>query len=339
MTRDRILMIVSCRQALKMVLVGVLVCAWMVLFGLLTSGQALADNKWASRELQIIVPNQPGGGLDLLARRIAHSLTSALGRTVVVVNIAGASGNIGTSKVARAEADGNTLLLTGVGFLVSPLLHSQAGYEPIRDFVPVMKIAAAPSVLLVNRSLRHMGIAELAENSKLAYASAGHGQSSHLAAELLQSKTNAQWLHVPFKGTAPASRALIAGEVQIMFVPAGSVKPLVATGMAHALAVAHPQRLGFIPDTPTLAELGVKDANFYQWYGIFVPARTPEAQVTLLNQALAKVVADADFQSFLQKQGIEPAALNHLEFSRFVLEESLRLSNLAKRIGVERVNE
>lgn len=94
-----------------------------------------------------------------------------------------------------------------------------------------------------------------------------------------------------------------------------------------------------MPDTPTLAELGVKEANFNQWYGIFVPVRTPEAQVTLLNQAIAKVVADADFQSFLQKQGIEPAPLNHLEFSRFVREESLRLSNLAKRIGVERVNE
>lgn len=326
-------------QTIKGLPVSFFASFWMMLIVMLSSGQALAENKSASREIQIIVPNQPGGGLDLLARRIAQSLTTVLARSVVVVNIGGASGNIGTAKAARAEPDGSTLLLTGLGFLVSPLLHSQPGYEPMKDFVPVMKIAAAPSVLLVHRSLRHMGIAELAENSKLVYASAGHGQSSHLAAELLQSRINARWLHVPFKGTAPASRALIAGEVNMMFVPAGSVKPLLATGMAHALAVAHSQRLGFIPDTPTLLELGVKDASFNQWYGIFVPAKTQESQVIQLNQAIAKVIADAEFQSFLQKQGIESAPLNHLEFIRFVREESIRLSTLVKRIGVERVDE
>lgn len=314
--------------------------AALALIALAVGGNARAQASFPSRDLQIVVPNEPGGGLDLLARRIAQSLSSTLGRSVIVVNRSGASGNIGTASVARSEPDGHTLLLTGVGLLVSPLLHSQPGYDPLKDLVPVIKVAEAPSVLVVHQSVKHLGLKGLLEGSgKLAYASAGHGQSSHVAAELLQSRAGVRWLHVPFKGTAPASRALLSGDVQLMFVPAGSVKALLANGAAHALAVAHPRRLAFLPETPTLAELGVSGADFSQWYGILVPSGTPDRVVTQLNDALSKVVSNSDFQDYLRAQGIEPALMNRTEFSEFVRDQSARLSALAKRISVERVSD
>ncbi len=206
-----------------------------------------------------MVPAEPGGGIDQVARLLAKGIAPTLAQSVIVINRSGASGNVGTASVARSEPDGYTLLLTGVGHLVSPLLHGSPGYEPLKDFVPVAKIANAPNVLVVHESLKGMSLAQLLEDPRsrtagLAYASAGYGHSSHLAAEVFMTRTGASWLHVPYRGTGPASRALIAGEVQLMFVPAGSVQALLATGRAFAVAVAHPQRLASLPSTPTFAE-------------------------------------------------------------------------------------
>jgi tripartite-type tricarboxylate transporter receptor subunit TctC len=263
-----------------------------------------------------------------------------LGRPAIVINRIGASGNIGTQSVVRAKADGHTLLLTGVGVVVSPLLHAQPGYDLQRDLVPVARLAEAPNVLLVHESVRKLGLSGLLDNSSvLAYASAGYGHSSHLASELLQSRTGARWLHVPFKGTASGARALMAGTVQMMFAPAGSVQTMLAQGKVHAVAVAHPKRLNFLTTTPTLAELGVKDANFSQWYGLFAPAGTPGQVLSLLNEALTKVTSDPDFQADLGVNGVQPAWMNRAEFSDFVQMEHKRLSQLAKRIGVERAGD
>lgn len=315
--------------------------------GIFISGAALtAPNAFAtgsafpSRELLIVVPAEPGGNLDLLARRMAKSLSTVLGRTVLVVNRSGAHSNIGTASVARAAPDGHTLLLTGVGLLVSPLLSAQAGYDPIKDLLPVIKIGEAPTVLFAHESVRSLGFRGLLDSSKkLAYASAGHGQSSHIAAELLEFRTGARWLHVPYKGTAPATRALISGEVPLMFAPVGSAQVLISSGAVEALAVAHPRRLQALPSTPTLSELGVRDAHFSQWYGFFVPTGTPAHIVAQLNEALEKAAKADEIQTYLAKQGIEAGVLNHADFSKFIREQSSKLSVLANRIGMERASD
>jgi tripartite-type tricarboxylate transporter receptor subunit TctC len=271
---------------------------------------------------------------------MAKSLSTVTGRPVLVVNRSGANSNIGTASVARSLPDGHTLLLTGVGLLVSPLLSAQAGYDPIKDLLPVIKIGEAPAVLFAHESVRSLGFRGLLDSSKkLAYASAGHGQSSHIAAELLAFRTGVRWLHVPYKGTAPATRALISGEVQWMFAPVGSAQVLIASGVVEPLAVAHPRRLHALPSTPTLSELGVRDANFSQWYGFFVPTGTPEHIVAQLNKALAEATKEDEIQAYLTKQGIEPAVLNRAEFSRFIREQASKLSVLANRIGMERASD
>jgi tripartite-type tricarboxylate transporter receptor subunit TctC len=294
----------------------------------------------AARELLLVVPNEPGGGLDLVARLLAKELTPALGAPVVVLNRSGASGNVGTVSVARAEPDGHTLLLTGVGHLVSPLLHANPGYDPLKDFAPVAKVAEAPNVLVVHTALKGLSLTQLLQdprsrNTGLAFASAGYGHSSHLAAEVLMSRTGARWLHVPYRGTGPASRALIGGEVQLMLVPVGSVKTMLATGQVHALAVAHPQRLEALPSTPTLAELGITGAEFSQWYGVFAPAGTPPAALRRLQAATLEGASAGELRRQLQALGLETAPLAAAEFGAFLAAQAQRLSTLVRREGVE----
>ena len=301
---------------------------------------AVQAQGYPAREVLIVVPNEPGGGLDLVARLLARGLTAALGQTVNVVNRSGASGNVGTASVARAEPDGHTLLLSGVGHVVSPLLHDKPGYDALKDFVPLAKIATAPNVLLVHDSLKGFGLAQLladprSRNRGLAFASAGFGHSSHLAAEVFMGRTGARWLHVPYRGTAPASRALLGGEVQLMFVPAGSVQPLLASGNAHAVAVAHSQRLTTLPQTPTFAELGVAGAEFAQWYGLFAPAGTPDTAGDLLHRATQAYLAEPAVQRQLQAQGLEPETLSRAGFAAFVAEEADRLKAVVRRQRVE----
>ena len=316
-------------------------CACLMLFGLLPGAYAQQPrSSFPSKAVQIVVPNEPGGGLDLVARLLAKGLASSLAQAVVVVNRSGASGNIGTASVARAEPDGYTLLLTGIGHLVSPLLHSRAGYEPLKDFEPIAKIATAPNVLVVHESLKGMSLAQLLDDPRsrsagIAFASAGYGHSSHLAAEVFMARTGARWLHVPYRGTGPASRALIAGEVQLMFIPAGSVKTLLATGTAHALAVAHPQRLESLPATPTFAELGIRGAEFSQWYGLFAPAGTPGSVTTLLQDAAASFLADNTVRRQLESLGLEPSMMGKAEFTAFLGAEAKRLGALVKNERVE----
>ena len=307
---------------------------------LLSAAPAGAADGYPSKDVQIVVPNEPGGGLDLVARMLAKGITGPLGQSVIVLNRSGASGNVGTASVARAEADGHTLLLTGVGHLVSPLLHSRPGYEPLNDFVPVAKIADAPNVLVVHESLKGLGLKALLDDPRsrhggLAFASAGYGHSSHLAAEVMMSRTGARWLHVPYRGTGPATKGLAAGDVQLMFIPAGSVQAVLTTGKVQALAVAHPSRLASLPAVPTLAELGVEGADFSQWYGLFAPAGTPDAVVQRLHEAAARFRAEPESVRLMSVQGLEPSTLDRAAFADFLAVQSRRLATLVKQQGVQ----
>ncbi len=318
-----------------------LVFAGVVLLSLLSGARAQPPaDAFPSRGVQMVVPNEPGGGIDLVARVLAKGLTSQLGQAVVVINRSGASGNIGTASVARAHADGHTLLVTGVGHLVSPLLDRNAGYDPLTDFEPVARIAAAPNVLVLHQSLKRLTLSQLLQDPRsrtgeLAFASAGYGHSSHIAAEVVMAATGARWLHVPYRGTGPASKAMITGEVQLMFVPAGSVAPLLASGKAQAMAVAYHQRLEALPDTPTFAELGLQGVEFSQWYGLFAPAGTPGEVVGALQKATATLMADGPVRRQLQSLGLEVSFMGTTEFTSFLGVEAKRLGQLVSRNGVK----
>ena len=318
--------------------------ALLTLLALAGTGQAATANPlFPSQELQIVVPADPGGGVDLLARLLAKRWTATLGQPALVINRSGASGNVGTVSVARADADGHTLLMTGVGLLVSPLLHSKPGYDALKDFEPVARIATAPNVLMVHESLKGLSLSQLLQDPRsraggLAYASAGYGQSSHLAAELFMARTGVRWLHVPYRGTNPATLALLAGEVQVMFVPASSALALLAKGRVHALAVAHPQRLAGLPGTPTLGELGIQGADFSQWYGLLAPAGTPAPALAALQNATLAFAADPEIQRQLQAMGMEPGQMARAEFASYLAAQARRLATLVKVERVESAN-
>ena len=294
-----------------------------------------------TREVQWVVPVEPGGGIDAVARVVANHWSTELRLAVTVLNRPGASGNIGTASVARAKADGRTLLVTGVSHLTSPLLHGNPGYAPIDDFVAVARYATAPNVLVVGDTLKGQSLAQILQDPRsttqgLAFGSAGYGHTSHIAAGLFMARTGARWLHVPYKGTAPALRALMAGEVQVMFVPASSVAAAVATGRVHALAVANAQRIRLLPDTPTLHELGVEQAEFSQWYGLLAPRGTPPETLRKLSSWALQALQSPSVAAQLRAQGIEPDPLDHEQFASFLVAEQRRLAALLKRERVER---
>ncbi len=295
---------------------------------------------YPAREVRVVVPAEPGGGIDAVARLLAQQLAQRFNQTFLVLNRSGADGNIGTASVAHANPDGLTLLVTGMSHLSGPLLHAEAGYDALRDFEPVARMAAAPSVLLVHTSLKDLSLAQLQrepgkDGRGLAFGSAGIGHTSHLAAEVFMSRTGARWLQVPYRGTAPALRALMSGEVQVMFVPAGSVAAAVATGRVQALAVAHPTRLPQSPDLPTLTELGVKGAEFAQWYGLFAPAGTPPAVLDALSAGTVAAVQTGPLARYMTEQGLQNATLGRQEFSRNLQTERNRLASLLVRERIQ----
>lgn len=292
-------------------------------------------------DYQIIVPVAPGGGIDATARLVAQHWTTQAQLPVTVINRAGASGNIGTASVARAQPDGRTLLVTAASHLTSPMLHENAGYDAIEDFTGVARFATAPNVLLVSEALKGMTLQQLLQdprsrNKGFSFGSAGYGHSSHLAPELFMARTGANWLHVPYKGNGPALRALIAGEIHILFLSAPSVPAALDTGRVHAIAVANDQRLAILPQLPTLTELGVRNADFVQWYGLLAPRGTPAETVKALSALAMKTMRDPGVLAHLRAHGSEPGPLDHAQFQQFLVAEQRRLEALLSRERVER---
>lgn len=312
----------------------------LVLPGLASSARAQTTRgRFPARDIQIVVPAEPGGGIDTMARLLAKGMAAVMAQPVVVINRSGGGGTLGAGSVARAEPDGHTLLVNGVGHLVAPMLYADASFDPVKDFTPLARFGIAPNVLVVHESLKDLTLAQLIRDARsrsagFAYASAGYGNTSHLAAELFMSRTDTRWLHVPYRGTGPAVRALLAGEVQLMFVPAGSVATALGTGRAHALAVAHRQRLPQLPGIHTLAEFGVHDADFSQWYGLFAPAGVAAAIADQLADTATQVFRDSAVLHQLGSLGIEPAVLGRNDFTRLVASESQRLASIISKENI-----
>jgi len=318
-----------------------MLCAFLVLPLLLgLPAQAEGVNAgYPVREVRLVVPAEPGAGMDAVARLLAQQLSLRLSQPFLVINRSGADGNVGTASVARANPDGYTLLVNGVGQIASPLLHAEPGYDAVQDFEPIAKIASAPSVLLVHASLKELSVDQLRhemgkDGRGLAFGSAGIGTTSYLAAQLFMARTGARWLHVPYRGTAPALRALMSGEVQVMFVPASSMAAAVSTGRVQALAVAHPSRLSQYPELATLAELGIKGAEFGQWYGLFAPAGTPAAVLDALWAGTVAAIQTGPLARYMAEQGMQGVPLQRQEFARSIQAERMQLSTLLKKEGI-----
>ena len=260
------------------------------------SSSAFAQADWPSRPIKFIVPWPPGGAADLIGRLIAERLSPALGQPVVVDNRAGAGGIVGTEAAARSAPDGYTMLFGSTGpNAINVSLYSKLPYDPVRDFTPVTQLTALPLVLIVSPSLPVNSVAELialgkAKPGSLTVASVGAGTAQHLAGEIFRAQAGLEWVHVPYKGSAPAFTDLLGGQVNLLFDNIPASQPHIKAGKVKALAVTSATRSSALPDVPTVAEAGLPGYEAVAWQNVLVPAGTPRPIVDRLNAEIVKIL-------------------------------------------------
>jgi len=283
------------------------------LLGALAATAAAAQGGFPSRPITMVVGFAPGGGTDAAARIIARSATEVLGQSVVVENRAGAGGNIAHEQVARAVADGHTILLGSVGPLtVAPHMIRNLPYDPLKDLVPVTMAVTFANVLVVHDEVPARTLADYVKlaNEKpgtLTYGSSGIGGAGHLSGELFRMMSKANIVHVPYKGGGPAMQGLLGKQIASIFATPISAGPHIKSGRIRALAVTSAKRTEFMPEVPTIAESGYPGFEATNWYAFVLPAKTPEDVVDRWNRDLVKILNDPGVRKALLDQGMEPA--------------------------------
>ena len=313
------------RPVLKILMRG----AWLMLIAV------IAAAAYPDHPIRFVVPVAAGGGNDIVARLLAQKLTDAWGQSVVVDNRPGAATAIGAEIVAKAIPDGYTIMLTSVSFAINAGMRKQLPFDPVRDFATITQVARVPQIMVVNPAVPATTLAEFialakAKPGQLNYASAGTGSSTHLAMELFMDMTGTKLNHVPYKGTAPGLTDVIAGHVQITFDAIPPTLPHVKSGRVRALAIGGTQRFPTLPDVPTLAEAGLPNYTFQSWFGIFAPARTPEAVVRTLNRELVRIIALPETRKAFVELGIEPVGTSPEDFGKYLRAEIARWSDVMR---------
>jgi tripartite-type tricarboxylate transporter receptor subunit TctC len=305
---------------------------------LLVSSLAFAQ-PYPSKPIRMVVAFPPAGPVDIVARLVAPKLSEALGQQVVVENRAGAGGNVPTAQVAKAPADGYTLLMHSSAYAVNPSLTPNAGYDPQKDFIPVAVVAAQPNLILVHADFPAKSLGELlqmARNSKLAYASPSSGTTPHLTAEnLFRVRAKVDITHVPFKGGGPATAAVLGGQPPIGSMAAGGPMANIKAGKLRVLAVSSSRRLASLPNVPTLAELGFPGMEDYTWVGLFVPAGTPVDIAQKLNAVVLDAVKSPDVKERLEGLAFEVTAAPLRETSDYVKSELVKWAQVVRDTGAK----
>ncbi|HEX2545104.1 MAG TPA: tripartite tricarboxylate transporter substrate binding protein [Ramlibacter sp.] len=279
---------------------------------LLASPLAAGQGAFPSKTVALVVPYAPGGPTDAMARVLATAIKAELGQTMIVENRAGAGSNIGAEYVARAEADGHTLMFgTSAPLGINLYLYPKINYDPFKSFAPVIQVGYLPNVLVVHPNIPAKNVRELiahakANPGKLAFASSGSGASSHLAGVLFNMMAGTDVQHIPYKGTGPALNDLLGGQVAMSFTDVLTALPHIQAGKLRVLGVTSAQRSRALPDVPTLAEQGLKDFDASVFFGIVAPAGTPPDVIARLNKAFAAVLQQPDVRQRLAQSGLEP---------------------------------
>ncbi|MFD0669821.1 Bug family tripartite tricarboxylate transporter substrate binding protein [Ramlibacter sp. MAHUQ-53] len=272
----------------------------------------LAQSSFPSKPISFVVPYAPGGPTDAMARTLATALRPVLGQTVIVENKAGGGGNIGSELAARAEPDGHTMMFGTSGPLaINQSLYAKINYDPAKSFAPVIQVGYLPNVLVVHPGVPAQNVQQLiahakANRGKLSFASSGSGASSHLTGVLFNMKAGTDLQHIPYKGTGPALNDLLGGQVEMSFTDVLTALPHIQAGKLRVLGVTSPVRSRVLPNVPTLAEQGLKDFDSSVFFGVVVPAGTPQPVVARLNAAFQQVLQEPEMQQKLAAQGLEP---------------------------------
>jgi tripartite-type tricarboxylate transporter receptor subunit TctC len=293
---------------------------------------------YPAKPVKVVVPYPPGGPTDIVARVVSQKLAEQTGQQFLVENRAGAGGNIGAEAVARAPADGYTLLVATTAHAINPSLFKSLGYDLQKDFAPVSQLTGGPLVIVVNPSLPAKSVQELialakSKPGKLNFASSGNGQSTHLSAELFSSMAGIKMNHVPYKGSAPALTDVIGGQADLMFDTMLSAMPQVKTGKLRALAVTSAARSPAAPDLPTVAESGLPGYAAIAWNGLLAPAGTPKDVVAKLNAELKKTLETADVKERFAAQGFAAAWSPPEQYAAFIQSELAKWAKVVKASG------
>jgi len=305
------------------------------------SAQPVSTPGFPEKAMRIIVPFPPGGGNDIIGRAVAQRLAERVGQQVVVDNRPGAGGVVGVTIAAQSGADGYTMLLGSLGMLAhNPALKRDLPYDPVRDFAPVTLLVTSPMLMAVTPALPVKTVQELialarASPGKLTYASAGAGSSLHMTGELFLRATSTDMLHVPYKGTAPAIVDLVGGRVDLIFSTMPPALAQVKSGKLRAIAVTTLKRAPALPDTPTVAESGVKGFEVANWQGIVVPAKTPAAIIKRLHRDLVESMQAPGMVDTLAQQGLEAATGTPEQFGALIRAEIATYTRLVKAAGIK----
>ena len=312
---------------------------WLVM--LFTGGPDNAfPQNYPLKPVRIIVPFTPGGGNDMLARVIGKELTGRWGQPVIIDNRPGGGGTIGAGMVAKAPADGYTLLFVSTSFGLQPSLYSKLAFDTKKDFTGIIWVASGQFVLVVHPSLPVKTVKELitlakAKPGQLNFASTGVGGAAHLRGELFKSRTGTDIVHIPYKGTAPVLADLLAGRVSLTFSDMSPTIPHLKAGRLRVLAASGTKRSTALPDVPTMTEAGVSGFETGQWFGIVAPAATPKEVVARLNAEIGKVLLLPDVKERLNKlEGLEPVGSTAAEFDAHIKAEIVKWAKVIKEAGI-----
>jgi tripartite-type tricarboxylate transporter receptor subunit TctC len=299
-----------------------------------------AAQPWPNRQAKILVGFPPGGGTDVVARLIAQKLQESMGQPFVVENRAGATGTIAADLVAKSPPDGYTILMGHVNSnAIAPNLFKTLPYDAVADFQPVTYVGYVPNILAVHPAVPVKNVAELiaaakAEPNKFSYASSGVGSTQHLAGEMFQILTGTKFVHIPYKGSGQAIADLLSGQVALNFDTMPPVLPHIQAGKLKAFAISTPQRLPQLPDVPTFTEVGITGFDVTNWYGVFVPAKTPKEIVNKLSAEINKAMQDPATRAKLVEIGTQLGGGSPQDFEVFLKAELAKYSRLVKEAKV-----
>ena len=299
---------------------------------------AIAQN-YPVRSIRVIVPLAPGGGNDTAARVVGHRLAEALGQQVVVDNRPGGGGVVASEIVAKAPPDGYTLYLVSTSFTVAPALHKELPFDSMRDFAPITRVTIAPGALIVHRSLPVKSVSDVialarARPGQITFGSAGLGSGSHVGGELFNMLAGVKLLHVPYKGSALATTAVLSGEVAVAFTNPTASMPHIKSGRLKMIAVTTAQRWPLLPEIPTIAESGVPGYEILIWSGLAAPAATPQAVLMRLHRELARILNAPELAELLAADGARPLIESPQAFAAFLKNEIAKWMKVARQAGI-----
>lgn len=306
----------------------------------LTLAPNVIAQNYPTKPIRFVVPYAPGGNTDILSRLIGQKLSEAWGQQVIIDNRAGAAGTVGAELVARAPADGYTLIMGSFGnVIVAKSLYKNLKYDPLKDFESVALVSLPPGVLVENQVVPAQSVRELiayakANPKKLNYGSPGSGAWNHLFFELFNANAGVQIVHVPYKGIAPAVVDLLAGQVQLAMSAFPTALPHIRSGKLRALGVTSAKRSGLLPDVPTIGESGLPGYEAAGWFGVLSPAGTPAAVVSKLNAEINRILQLPEVKASLANDGAEPAGGTPAQMTESARAESAKWSKLIRELNI-----